>query len=214
MYSFHGWVIFHCVYVPQLSYPFICWWTSRLLPCPGYSKQCCDEHWDTHVSFDSGFLSVYAQQWDFWEWQNQTNKLLLLTLYEKYICAWYFVHNLFDGNRDPLIHLISSSWRQILGQMTISFWIIWASLIAQLVKNLPAIQETQVGKIPWRRESLPTPVFWPREFHGLYSPWGCKESDMTAWLSLHFLDNSFIEWRYSKHKLHARHCSTCSQDKG
>ena len=24
---------------------------------------------------------------------------------------------------------------------------------------------------------LPTPVFWPREFHGLYSPWDCKESD-------------------------------------
>ena len=23
-----------------------------------------------------------------------------------------------------------------------------------------------VGKIPWRRESLPTPVFWPGEFHG------------------------------------------------
>ena len=33
---FNGWVILHCVYVPQLSYPFICWWTSRLLPCPGY----------------------------------------------------------------------------------------------------------------------------------------------------------------------------------
>ena len=31
---FNGWVIFHCVYVPQLSYPFICWWTSRLFPCP------------------------------------------------------------------------------------------------------------------------------------------------------------------------------------
>ena len=27
-----------------------------------------------------------------------------------------------------------------------------------------------VGKIPWRRERLPTPVFWPREFHRLYSP--------------------------------------------
>ena len=25
-----------------------------------------------------------------------------------------------------------------------------------------------VGKIPWRREWLPTPVFWPGEFHGLY----------------------------------------------
>ena len=32
-----------------------------------------------------------------------------------------------------------------------------------------------VGKIPWRREQLPTPEFWPGEFHGLYSPWGCKE---------------------------------------
>ena len=24
-----------------------------------------------------------------------------------------------------------------------------------------------VGKIPWRREQLPTPVFWPGEFQGL-----------------------------------------------
>ena len=29
-----------------------------------------------------------------------------------------------------------------------------------------------IGKIPWRRERLPTPVFWPGEFCGLYSPWG------------------------------------------
>ena len=34
------------------------------------------------------------------------------------------------------------------------------------------------------RERLPTPVFWPREFHGLYSPWGSKESDRTERLSL------------------------------
>ena len=58
--------IFRCVYVPQLSYPFICWWTSRLLPCPSYCKRCCDEHWATCVSFSSGFLGVYAQQWDCW----------------------------------------------------------------------------------------------------------------------------------------------------
>ena len=37
-----------------------------LLPCPGYYKQCCNEHWGTHVSFNSGFLGVYAQQWDCW----------------------------------------------------------------------------------------------------------------------------------------------------
>ena len=34
VFLFYSWVIFHCVYVPQLSYPFICWLTSRLLPCP------------------------------------------------------------------------------------------------------------------------------------------------------------------------------------
>ena len=35
---FYGWVIFHCIYVPHLLYPFICQWTLRLLPCPGYCK--------------------------------------------------------------------------------------------------------------------------------------------------------------------------------
>ena len=60
----------------------------------------------------------------------------------------------------------------------------WVSLVAQLIKNPPAMRETWVGKIPWRRERLPTPVFWPGEVHGLYSPWGLKESDVTERLSL------------------------------
>ena len=42
----------------------------------------------------------------------------------------------------------------------------------------------RLGKIPWRRERLPTPVFWPGEFHGLYSPWGRKELGMTVRLSV------------------------------
>ena len=53
------------------------------------------------------------------------------------------------------------------------------SLVVQWVKNPPAMQETWVhlrwvGKISWRRERLPTPAFWPGEFHGLYSLWGLK----------------------------------------
>ena len=39
--------------------------------------------------------------------------------------------------------------------------------------------DSWVGKVPWRRDRLPTPVFWPGELHGLYSPWGRKESGMT-----------------------------------
>ena len=42
----------------------------------------------------------------------------------------------------------------------------------------------KMGEIPWRRERLPTPVFWPGEFHGLYNPWGRKESDTTQRFSL------------------------------
>ena len=61
-------------------------------------------------------------------------------------------------------------------------------MVAQIVRKLPAMQETRfnpwVGKITWRREWLPIPVFLPGEFQGQrslagYSLWGCKESDMT-----------------------------------
>ena len=47
-----------------------------------------------------------------------------------------------------------------------------------------------IGKIPWRKEQQPNPVFWPGKFHGQrslagYSPWTCQESDRTELLSLH-----------------------------
>ena len=69
----------------------------------------------------------------------------------------------------------------------------WASLVAQYDKRI-CLQYGRPGfvpwvvKSPWRREQLPTPVFWPGEFHGQrsllgYSPWGCKESDTTEPLS-------------------------------
>ena len=48
-----------------------------------------------------------------------------------------------------------------------------ASQVAQLVNNPPAMWETWVqslvGKIFWKRERLPTPVFWPGESHELLS---------------------------------------------
>ena len=71
----------------------------------------------------------------------------------------------------------------------------WASLVVQLVKNLPAMREIWVRSLGWEdpleKGKATTPVFWPGEFHGLYSPWGHKESDMTERLSLfhfHFIE--------------------------
>ena len=45
-----------------------------------------------------------------------------------------------------------------------------------------------VGRIPWRREWQPTPVFWPEKSHGQrslagYCPKGSRESDTTELLS-------------------------------
>ena len=104
-----------------------------------------------------------------------------------------------------------------------SLYTVRASLIAQLVKSPPAVQETPVrfldredplekdrlptpvflsfpcgsagkesacnegdlgstpglGRFPGEGIRLPTPVFCPGEFPGLYSPWGHKELDMT-----------------------------------
>ena len=74
-------------------------------------------------------------------------------------------------------------------------WKLFKNLVAQLVKNLPAIREPWVQSLSWegplekgkegKGREIPTPVFWPGEFHGL-SPWSCKESDTTERLSLHF----------------------------
>jgi len=69
-------------------------------------------------------------------------------------------------------------------------------LVAQMVKNLPALQETKVQSLGQEdlleNEGLPTPVFLPGEFHGQrrladYSPWGHRESDTTERLSVSIL---------------------------
>ena len=81
----------------------------------------------------------------------------------------------------------------------------WASLVAHPVKNPPIVKcgrpgfSPWVGKIPWRSERLHTPVFWPGEFHGLYSPESGKESDTTEHLSLHitFLSHA-LGWTISR----------------
>ena len=74
------------------------------------------------------------------------------------------------------------------------FLCVWASLVAEMVKNLSTIQDTWVWSLgqedPLRRELLSTPLFLPGEFHGQrslagYIPWGGKESDTTERLSTH-----------------------------
>ena len=61
------------------------------------------------------------------------------------------------------------------------------SLVAQLVKNLPAMQDSWIRCLDWEdpleKGRLPTQEFWPGEFHGLCSPWSHEESDITDLVS-------------------------------
>ena len=77
----------------------------------------------------------------------------------------------------------------------------WATLLAQLVKNPPAMQETWVQSLgredPLEKgmathsSILAQRIPWTEEPGVGYSPWGCKESGMTE------ATNTFA---FSKHK--------------
>ena len=60
---------------------------------------------------------------------------------------------------------------------------IWASPVAQMVKNQPAMRETWVRSLGWEnilekgKATHSCILAW--RMHGLYSPWGLKELDMT-----------------------------------
>ena len=66
----------------------------------------------------------------------------------------------------------------------------WASLVAQLVKNLHEMLETRVRSLGWEdslekgksthSSILPWRIPWT-----IYSPWVCKESDTTKRLYFH-----------------------------
>ena len=46
------------IYVPQLLYPLICQWTSRLLSYPGYHKYCCNEQCVFWIMVFSGICQI------------------------------------------------------------------------------------------------------------------------------------------------------------
>ena len=71
---------------------------------------------------------------------------------------------------------LSHPYRSTGKTIALTIWAFVGKVIAWLFNmlSIPGFNPW-VGKIPWRRERLPTPVFWPGDFHGLYNPWVRKE---------------------------------------
>ena len=94
----------------------------------------------------------------------------------------------------------------------------WASLVAQSVKNLPAVQETQVRSLGWEdylekemansSSMLAWEIPWTEEPGGLQSM-GCQESDITEQLTLS--DDCFCLLSVESHIYY--HNSMCIQGK-
>ena len=70
---------------------------------------------------------------------------------------------------------------ELLRETGASLWLSWSRIRLQCRR--PGFNPW-VGKMPWRKERLPTPGFWPGEFQGLHSPSGHQEEDTTELLSL------------------------------
>ena len=64
-----------------------------------------------------------------------------------------------------------------------------ASLVAQMVKNLPVVQETRVRSLGWKdplekeMATYSSILAWRIPWREGCSPWGCKESDTTEWVT-------------------------------
>ena len=129
--------------MPHL-YSFNCWWTSWLLSCPIYCKQCCYEHWDTCVFFNYGFLRVY--------WA-----ILLLVIYPqnhylKDICTSIFTVTVFIVAKTRKKH---KSFRPLMGKQIKKMWYIYTMEYYPIKKKKQ--NKTKQNKNP---KTLPFAMMW------------------------------------------------------
>ena len=125
---------------------------------------------------------------------------LFISPFKKYLLSTNFVKTSWYGlilerNSYQDFFLWKYSWFTELYCFQVYSIVIQYFCVIQMVKNLPAMQETHSWSLgqedPLERKWQRTPVFLPGEFHGQrrlvgYSPWGHKESDMTEQLTLSF----------------------------
>ena len=141
----------------------------------------------THVSFNSGFLGVYAQQWDCW-------------------VVWQFYFQFFKESPHcspivavleciptnsvrgfPFLHTLSRIWEKALAthSSTLAWRIPWLEEPGRLqsmgslrVRHDRATSLPLFTYMPWKRKWQPTPVFLPGESQGLGSLVGCIAQSM------------------------------------
>ena len=120
------------------------WWASRLLPCPGYYKQCCDEHWGAHVSFRSGFLGVYKVI---------SPQLIKINEKKKH------KKKLPDENRDWLSYESGNTWPYRITRYTGQAWSErWLEFLAGVLEDFKMENKWSEAQIPSRLRCANVPL--------------------------------------------------------
>ena len=97
---------------------------------------------------------------------------------------------------------------RIIQQFSLDYQFTWASLLAQTIKNPPAMQQTWIWPLDWEDPLEKAKATYPRilawRILGIYSSWGHKESNTTEQLSLtsshNYYIHHFLNWHMTSKK--------------
>ena len=136
--------------------------------------------------------------------------------------SWYLLSTKAQYRTTEEVWALNPRFKFMASSSALIYACICLFLVAQMVKNLPAMQETQVQSLGWedpleKELEIHSSMLACREFHGqrklvVYSSWARKELDTTELLSFSlFIPGSFVN-PYTYVHLFQHSCMHCSQD--
>ena len=128
--------------------------------------------YETEMTLSVFFFYIF---WEYWEWESRQQRVgeracwgqghWFLSLIKP--CSCPLMPPTWGPDSACLKWFSSNCTLKCFGQW---FWhMVQASLAAEMVKNLCAMQETRVQSLGWEdilERGIPSPVFLPGEFHG------------------------------------------------
>ena len=144
------------------------WWDTYFLYLIAENIFCISAHWVKIklLLLIQNYVVYFVFIWKVWIILFQITVMLYKKSYLFDVVTFRITHSNCLFYIERLVFL----WNLLFLDLEMLHIYVLDSLVVQMVKNLPSRQETRfnpwVGKMPWRREWQPTPVFLPGEFHG------------------------------------------------
>ena len=139
---FYSWATFQCIYAPHLLSLFLRWQTFRLSPCTGYCKLQCNGHWGAYIFSNSGFSSDICPRSEIARSYGNCIFSIMRNLHTV-LCGVCTSLQSYQQCRKVALSPHTHQHLLLIDFFNDDHCDQWVSHIAQLVKHLPAMQETQ-----------------------------------------------------------------------